>query len=159
MGIPGLEDLLTPDADTVTHSEEGSSMIADEVTKTLSFPANLKTKTDSKTKQQIQNCLHISCINPVVTGGGSALVTSYRASAIATANAEQGATLNNTILDIYMFKPAMAQKMGHKYEGTEPSVLGALIGGFMGNGKGDNSDKAGGTESSGGVGDGICAFV
>jgi len=98
----------------------------DPTDKFLSFPDNLKVKTEL-----FGNCLHFACIDPItiVKGSNKALATTYREKqkSVSSASLDDSITTNTNLIDIYMYKPLMVTKLSHNYEGISPGIIDNII--------------------------------
>jgi len=104
----------------------------------LSFPSNLK-----ETETLYKNCLHFSCVNPIVTASGiQSMADSYRQAALANSKNAQAKPKQEHLLDIYLYKPLMTTKLSHTYEPVKESMLADIMKGLQGAFNETKADKA-----------------
>ena len=116
----------------------------------LSFPSNLKHNTEL-----YRNCLHFTCVDPIVTGGVQSMATSYREGQLNySSNTSNTAKSSEThLLDIYLYKPAMQTKWSHNYEPVKNSIIDNIIKGIVGaTSASPDGKESGGTSKTSDVG-------
>lgn len=116
----------------------------------LSFPASLKSYEGEGA--QINDCLHFSCVDAITKSTNSALATNYRQAHLkaTSANTKIGSKITeDTLVDIYMYKPQLQTKLSHKYDGVEAGILDNMMAAWKTNSDASNANKAGNIGSDG----------